>query len=226
MASVTIPESVVAGFTKIATLPEESFQEIISALRNIPLSIRQYRVFDAEGFAPQGIPPEEAKIIADAVFPLYRGLSTSKVALDTYVTDLSRSLRDAKPDGAEWLSSDDDFERFRERLARVLSVDSVKLVAKAHEVLVHHGNTFSTARILSDIRPVFGENVEDSPLAAVIVHMLNVVYYEGDTRKELVVALDTKDIQLLMDALKRAEAKTDSLKKIIASTRMTYIGVA
>ncbi|MDT7777666.1 MAG: hypothetical protein QOC99_178 [Acidobacteriota bacterium] len=56
--------------------------------------------------------------------------------------------------------------------------------------------------------------------------MLNVVYYEGDTRKELVVALDTKDIQLLMDALKRAEAKTDSLKKIIASTRMTYIGVA
>jgi|SRR5919112_1351770 hypothetical protein len=226
MASTPIPESVVVAFTQITTLPEESFQEILSALGNTPLRIRQPRVFDHDAFQPKSISPEEAKAVADTLFPLYRTFASSNVDLKTFVNDLAQSLREGWPDRAEWLSSDDAIRRFKERITQLLSVDSLRLIAKAHEVLLQHENTFLEARILSDIRPVFGEDVQAPPEAMVLIHMLNIEHYDANNeRREFVVALDVEDIRLMVETLKRAEAKTKSLKSLIDSTKIPYIDV-
>lgn len=225
MASLSIPDRVIAGFTKIATLPEESFSELLSALQQLPLKIVQQGVFDESVIEPKGIAPEAAQAIRDALFPLYRGRGSSKVPVSEYVKDIAESLKEVEGDEAAWLQSEELFNRFKERLVRLLSVSASQLVAKAHNVLLEHARTFSSVRIVSDIRPVFGDDVEAAPTAAVIVHMLKLVYYQAGERREFVVAMDTKDIQLLVDACERAVKKTKSLESVIASTNMTYIEV-
>ena len=225
MATFSIPRPVIVGLTEIATLPDESFQELPSAFEGIPLRIRQHRVFDDSTFKLESVSEDEAKGIKEALLPLYSGLATGKVSVETYVNDITTSLGDTDHADLEWLHSEETVSRFKGRLIQLLSIKSLRLIATAHDVLLEHAQTFSSARILSDIRPVFGDAIEDSPEAAVIVHMLNINYFEGGQRHEFVVALDTKDVSYLMETLERAKGKTESLKAAIASTNMTYLDV-
>jgi hypothetical protein len=225
MASLTIPDRVVAGFRKIATLSEGSFKELVSALQSLPLQIHQQTVFDETLIEPPGIPLEDVKVIRDALFPLYRGRGAGKVPADKYANDIAESLSVASGEETSWLKDEKLLNTFKERLVQLLSISTPELIAKAHDVLLEHDQTFSSVRIVSDIRPIFGDDVEAGPTAAVIVHMLNLVYFHSGDRHEFVVALDTKDIQLLIEACERAAKKTKSLEAVIASTNMTYMKV-
>jgi hypothetical protein len=225
MAAYTIPKSIAVALTQIATLPDETIQDIRTALENIPLQIRQHHIFDDSEFKVASLSEEEARSIKEALLPLYSGLAAGKMSAESYVDDVTQSLKDVERGELNWTQSEEDVSRFKARLNDLLRINSVKLIAKAHDVLLEHEQTFSSSRILSDIRPVFGENVEDLPVAAVIVHNLNIVYFKGGTRREFVLALDIKDIPSLIETLERAKSKTESLKKIISSTNMTYIDV-
>jgi len=223
MASLSIPDRVVAGFHKIATLSEDSFKELLSALQSLPLRIHQHAVFDESLIEPPGIPSEDVEVIRDALFPLYRGRGGSQVPAQKYADDIAAGLSESGE--ADWIKDGELLRTFKERLVRLLSVNAPQLIAKAHDVLLEHAKTFSSLRIVSDIRPVFGDNVEETPTAAVLVHMLKLVYYESGERREFVVAMDTKDIQAITEACDRAAKKTKSLESVIASTNMTYIEV-
>ncbi len=226
MASLTIPEPVLIGFTKIATLSDEAFRELLSALENVPLKIQSRGTFDDTTlFKLRTIPPDDIRAIRDTVFSLYLGRVNSNVSVSTYVKDIVESLQELSRDDIKWALSEETLGQFQERLTQLLSVSAVELIAKANDVLTEHAQTFSKSRIVSEIRPVYGENIDNSPSAAVIAHMLTITYFQDGKRHEFVVALDTKDIQQLMETLKRAEAKTESLKSIIASTSMAYVEV-
>ncbi|HST51051.1 MAG TPA: hypothetical protein VLJ61_03495 [Pyrinomonadaceae bacterium] len=206
-------------------MPEESFNALLSALQHLPLKIHQHRVFDDSVLEPQGISSEDIKVIRDALFPLYRGRGSGTVPVTKFVGNVAESLTDAEGGGPDWIQNEELLGNFKERLIHLLSLSSPLLIAKAHDILLEHAQTFSSVRIVSDIRPVFGESVEGNPVAAVLVHMLNLVYYESGERREFVVAMDTKDIQVLLEACERAAKKTKSLESVIASTNMTYIEV-
>lgn len=225
MATLSIPDPVIVGFTKIATLPEASFEALLSALQNLPLKIHQFRGLDEATLEVPGIPSAEVKTIRNALFPLYRGRGSGKVPAAKYADDIAESLIGLGEGRDAWLQNEESLRKFKERLVQLLSVREPQLIAKAHDVLLEHAQTFSSVRIVSDIRPVFGESVEDNPEAAVLVHMLNLVYYQGGERREFVVAMDAKDIQVLLEACDRAVKKTKTLEAVITSTNMTYIEV-
>jgi hypothetical protein len=71
---------------------------------------------------------------------------------------------------------------------------------------------FCDARILTDLRPIFGGEV-DAPKAMIIVHTLKLSYHDAATGKheELFVAIDDEDIEKLKRILERAERKAKSL---------------
>ncbi|HEV7394905.1 MAG TPA: hypothetical protein VGN86_00225 [Pyrinomonadaceae bacterium] len=217
MASISIPDPVVAGLKSLATLSDEQFQELYSAFEAIPLRIRQRSIFDDSEIASKTIPDADFSSIKAAVFPLFISIATVPVPLFEYSKDIAKSVSEH-----EAPLSDDLLNQLSERLNRLFGISSVQVVAKAFDVLTEHGCTFSSARVLTDVRPVFGEDAEAPPRSAVIVHMLNIDHGE---RKNFAVALDNRDIQQLIDVLERAKKKTESLKSVIASTGITYIDV-
>ncbi len=113
---------------------------------------------------------------------------------------------------------------YHEVPANVMADDiAEEILAKALGILRNNQNVFHEARIISEIRPVFGSNVEEPPPAAVLLHMLNITCHGTDGHKEFFIALDTDDIEVLRDVIDRAETKAESLKVMLNKAGTTYL---
>jgi len=220
MASLQIPEPYLASLAKISALSDEEFETGILAFQSLPLTIVQNEVFDTSSLS------DSLKEIAEPLVGLYLGRVRSQVPLADFLKDVSESLKEGYDESSKSIIDQEGLSKLHERLARLLSIDRLNLIAKASDVLLEHAQTFAKARIVSDIRPVFGESVKEKPLAAVIMHLLNITFYNRGKRKELSVALDVKDIDHMIEILERAKAKSEQLQSLVTSSQMTYINVS
>lgn len=112
------------------------------------------------------------------------------------------------PEGAQ--------KSLKERLKRFLSLDPLDLVAKSLGVMTDHQRAFVAARILTDIRPVFSNEISAKPTAAVIVHSLKIQYMQEGKTCEFFVALDTADLVSMQKVLTRAISKDSTLRDSFA----------
>jgi len=220
MASLKIPDTARIGLKKLASIGDEQFEELFSALEAMPPRIRHYTVFDDQTISPQSIAASDFSMIKGAVFPLLMAGANLPVSVSEYVDDVA----DAVNEMGEPLSAT-SVGTLKERLNKLLAISSTQLVAKAYDVLTEHGCTYSSSRVLSDIRPIFSDNVESLPKAAVTIHMLNMTHLKGGDARTFVVALDIKDLQELIDVLERAKKKNETLKSSVEASGMTYIDV-
>jgi hypothetical protein len=144
--------------------------------------------------------------------------------LPEFVEDVSNILQAEnqdrlKPDGGDW-------EPFKGRLSRLLRFEQLLgITAKAYAVMSEHSHVYRNigTRVLTDIRPVFPNDLEEPLSAAVIVHTLKIAYLEGNTRKEFFVAMDNKDIHELRELLDRADKKAAKLRSILQATQLAYL---
>ena len=115
---------------------------------------------------------------------------------------------------------------FKERLGRLLALDrSIGASSRAQSILLTHQNTFVSARVLTDIRPIFSSSQDLEPTAAVIVHSLKIEFRTGDRRGEQFFALDVKDLRSLRTMVDRAIQKEERLKRVISEGGLSYISV-
>jgi hypothetical protein len=94
---------------------------------------------------------------------------------------------------------------------------------KAEDVLTDHEHVFVAVRILTDIRPVFPDDVADPPEAAVIVNMLRIDHWTDREHRSIYIALDEEDLARLQEATQRAVTKTETLKKFLSSAGLAYV---
>jgi hypothetical protein len=111
-----------------------------------------------------------------------------------------------------------DRETFKKRLLRFFELETLFVSAKALTILQSNENLFRGARIVTDVRPVFGSDPSAPPAAAVVVHMLDLSYQKDGDIKHLYVGMDSMDINILRETLDRADTKAESLKPMIKGT--------
>jgi hypothetical protein len=111
----------------------------------------------------------------------------------------------------------------RSRLAALLSIPSVAASTKALDLQSEHERLFHSARVLTDLRPVFGNEEITSPTATLITHMLKLEYHEESGHEALYVALDDGDIEQLIRVLSRAREKSESLRRLVAASGLTLL---
>lgn len=219
---VRIPKGYEHRFVRLRELKAESVDELVSVLENEPPTLDPYGL--GEKIAPEisTLTPDDVAEIVRTVIPLYALRGRTGVPIPDFVEDILRAMDET--DAEELKLSGQDREDFRDRMIQLFSVESIDVGLKAEELLLDHEHTIHSARVLTDIRPVFGIDPEDSAKAAVIVHMLKISYHdESKEVKEFYVALDTGDISRLMGVLERADAKAESLIESLEDTSMDYI---
>jgi hypothetical protein len=112
------------------------------------------------------------------------------------------------PPAVEW-------EAGKRRLGALLDGSlGLATTAKATDLLFEHANVICSARILSDLRPIFGSDVAQDPTALLVIHQLRVQYHKNGQIEEMFFAMDAKDLADLQAALERAEKKAATLKSI------------
>jgi hypothetical protein len=210
--SISIPEPLEKGMREFAGLSDAKFEELLSTLRAMKPEIAQHQILP-EIEVPGG------RSVLSAVYGMILGRPRQNVSIDDAVEGLVDALREGGIVDAE-------LELFRTRAKEILRIEPLDLIIKAHSVLQEHSSTFSSARVVSDIRGVFEDEVVEAPRAAVIVHMLNISYNNAGRREAIAVALDEKDVEHLISVLERARAKSKVLKSTIEKSGMIHIGVS
>lgn len=118
------------------------------------------------------------------------------------------------------LSAGEARSHFVERLVSVLTVPQLAELTKAMDIATEYPAVFHTARILNDIRPVFGDDLTAGPGGAVITTTLKVEYYERGRLESFYVTLDEADTRALRDAADRGLTKLDGLKRFLANVNL------
>lgn len=101
-----------------------------------------------------------------------------------------------------------------------MSIEALRTVAKAARLQRDGERLYCTAKILSDIRPVFGKDPTQAPVGAVLTHTLRIGYHEGKEHKEFHIVLDSNDLDALGKAVQRAKAKDKTLREFLKTANL------
>jgi len=110
---------------------------------------------------------------------------------------------------------DEGREPFGAVLARVVETPVLQTSAKAVSVLNQQERLFETARIMSDIRPIFGDDPSERPAGAVVVHTLSIEHHIDGRKGTFNVAMDRNDLVELEAAVDRAIKKGGTLSSVV-----------
>ena len=108
-------------------------------------------------------------------------------------------------------------EAFIGRLVELLAIEPLWESFKAHELSNEHGRVYVRAKVITDARPVFSDDVDARPDRFVVVHSLHIHYYSADDRADAcVVGMTTKELEELKAVLDRAISKSKQLEDSMA----------
>lgn len=220
MAGIQIPDSDLEGLSALFSLSKENADKLSNALEQAPTKLYPaHLVIELTAKIPE-IDPEDLNNILNVLYNLHR----TKLFIDVSSEDLAEDICDSLENEEELFEfSPESREQFKQRLIRLLNIEPLTIRAKAATLLRNQENMFCSAEVMTDMRPIFGQDPEMAPQALVVVHMLNLRYHNGGEVKEFYVALDSEDIQSLKDILDRAEVKEESLRSTFKDLGIPFL---
>lgn len=165
---------------------------------------------------------DDAEDILWALLSVYSLREEFDLSTSEAVEHLAQAMQESSSEKLKL--PDEDRGYFEERLVALLSSGKLDLMGKASALALEHGHFMREARIVTDIRPVFGSDPSSRPSGAVIVHTLRITYTDDNNqRRDFYVAMDAVDVRNLQDSLKRAEKKVSSLKSMLEAAEVPFI---
>jgi hypothetical protein len=217
MSSLFVPEEYRPALIRLAGLPQDAFQEFVSALESAPLQLDTGDLAAALAPRLRHADPTELPGLLEALNTLGFVKASSDVDLEQFVDDIQDALqKHAKQHPF-------DLEVLKLRLKALLSLPAIGVPAKARTLLIEDEHVFCRARIVTDIRPVFASNVTERPSAVVLVHKLKLSYHQGTTVRDFYVTMDEDDIGTLVAQLNRARQKAATLHPLLRNSGLPYL---
>lgn len=220
-----LPDPHKQGLNALVSLPPETAENLLGALHDLGAA----RAVDAQqpgsaltrhelvsAASEAGVSSDDAEAIIDTLLALHvfrtnQGWSNEKLA-----TSVSESPdMDLQPTAKE---------SFPGLLVRFLGVGAVAILSKAFDVIGDYEHVFRGARILTDSRPVFGDDPRAGQLGMIIVQTLRIDYFLQDGRSQsFYVAMDDANLHELQEKVDRAVVKAEEVQKSLAKSGVPYI---
>lgn len=221
MASLIIPEDYEAGYAKLIGLEDSVIERFIEALADAPMVLRPagLAAIMAERLAGSFEADDAYEIVQTLVslYPLEEDFENNE--------QLAEEICEAIGDSDSKILSlpEGDRERFKQRLVKLLDIDSIRVVSQANTLLHEYERVVCNARVFTDIRPIFGASPDAPPKAALIVHTLKINYHDAEGLKEFYVAMDSEEMDQLIYVLDRADSKSKSLRTVLDAAQLPYV---
>ena len=213
MSRISIPNPVLPGIKYISGLDEAKITKLVDYIALLPIEIEFSTV------------AEELDTLLD--------IQTGRNLLQTIMSfnnlfenndDENRKVAERLADSYVDLSGDElskeDTNILINNLYMILSnFTSVKQIIDAREIYSSNENNLSDLSMITDLRLIFKENIEDKDRAAIIIHKLNLEYNNSNDFKELYLTLDIKDLNklkvLIEDAIQKDQILRDDYKDVL-----------
>ena len=216
MSELHIPDRVKPIVARIQALTAPDFERILDTLKSAQPHLSNERlVAEVSEALPEKL--KDADEIIDALVTMNRFRMHTERTIEQFV----RAMVSAVEDQTE---SDSPFDstKFSERVSALLSAEVLLVLARASALQHSHDHVFMSARVVSDVRSVFDQD-GDKIQGSMIIHNMNMTYFQEGERKEFFVAMDNDDIAKLRKVLDRTEAKTAALQELIEKSGTPYM---
>ena len=225
MASLVIPEEHYAGFAAIRDLPHEVLERFISVLEEQPARLDREELRSTVTSGVESEVRGEVESMMDTLASLYVLRDELDLSTEEFVDELVETMDESEAAPLE-LSSEQRRE-FRERLPRLLNVESLDVAARASNLLYAYEHTLhGNPRVLTDMRPIFAagpHGVEEQPRGSIVAHTLKLSYHERRRIKDFFITLDVDQVNQLIEALQRANSKAEQLRAFLEGADLPYI---
>jgi hypothetical protein len=209
----------------IRQLGQPALERLLEHLSNPPEMLTSVGHLRAE--VAKIVPSEVTPCVVRQLLSLYalrqqRHLAAAEIteALSVGLRGLPASVRWTDEQMAEWTA-------IVPVLLRLLSLESVLLVAKATDLAFKYPLLLQDSRVVTDLRPVFSED-HNSIRGVIVSHVLHVDYDDSDGTHSLAFAVDDQDLLLIIRTCQDALDKSKTAKREIEETAwriMTVGGV-
>ena len=208
MPALNVPDAYVAALLSLHEIDDDQFAAVLDAIDALR--------------GPSGIPAFAKAAGASAQI----GEQTAETLLQVLLSIVDYAEREQDHPGgliAEIAASPDlglaepDQARLAQRVQALATRSPTRLLHKSMSLLQEHDSLFLDTKIVTDIRPVFGDEVSDGAETAVLTHSLKIDFVRAGRRDYFYVALDQDDLLRMKEAIDRAIAKTASLTKTLKS---------
>mgnify|MGYP006270910155 CR=1 FL=1 len=138
-----------------------------------------------------------------------RQMTTDEI-VDGIDTEIEKNWKEDYPALQNW-------GRFSQYVDRLLSAEAICLVSKALDLSFEYSDLFVSARVLTDLRPVFDDGQEHI-IAGIVTQTMRLVTLVDGEEQSIDVAMDDLDLLALRDACQDAIKKGGLLKKHMESS--------
>ncbi len=211
MLDSVVPDMYMAALLRLQEITEEQFGDLVGATESIgkPSGIGTY-VDVAES---AGIERDTAALIVEALLSMLAFQGREGLDLEEMIDGISSS---------ETLGlSGSESERLAERIKQLIGHRMVVALHKSFDISLSHERLFLDSQITSDIRPVFGDEIQDGMAAAVLTHSLRIDFVQAGRNDSVYVTLNPSDLSALRQVVERATDKADSI-----ATTLEAAGIA
>jgi hypothetical protein len=146
--------------------------------------------------------------LAETIAGVHQLRVTSGKTLAEVVQDVVGGYADATQDDAVESA---DLGNLEINLEKILSVRVIRASFKARNLLNDRDKLYLDSRVLTDLRPVFDDELTEHLLGTLVTHSLKINVRTGREVSTLFVSLDTTDVKELKAALDRAIDKAAAL---------------
>lgn len=217
MPRLQIPPAQRQGFAALLKLDASAIDQLRAALLGAPLKLYQFELASAVADGAPGIPKSDVIAIVEALWTIEFLRASMGAPRALFLEDVIDAIGDAK-------IADVTTAKARQPLiAELMETPALATSAKARSLLAD-GNSYCSAKILTDIRPIFSEDASEAPKAALVVHHLTLSYHaSGNEKTDMIVSLDSDDIDDLMEVLERAKAKERGLHLVMSEAKIALL---
>lgn len=219
MASLRVPKKHHKGLEKFLRFSEEGFHLFISGIIDMVMTLNTKEVITKAVSDVKDIPLDDVPSIRDAILSLTFAKATSDIKSEEFVNELVQAIGEYHELAS--LLDEVGIETTKTRLKTLFSIAPLSIAAKASTIMYEYENVYYKSRTITDIRPVFNTDI-DSVDAALIIHNLRIHYHKGEIHGDFYVALDTSDLQQLIDVLERAKVKAEKLQAMLAASNTPH----
>jgi len=216
-----IPANRVPGLIKLRKLEEDSLAQLSATLSEAPPFLEPVNLINFLIPKVTTIPESDLKAILELLISLSAAQVQANVPVSQVARDVCGLMEQSENEELKIIGEQCDI--FRDRLVELLNIEPLTYPAKARGVMADHDNLFSQARVLTDIRTVFGPDISSLPKGAVILHMLKITYAHRGMEDDFYVAMDSEDVGVLITALQRALAKGATLKGVLQKAELNCL---
>ena len=207
------------GLIKLYSLPD--IDTLVSNLKEAKISINPEKSIRDVVASTTGFTPDEVYDLSRGIMRLLIIQSNSDNSPSDLIDELFSDIPDSEIEKLNL--TEDKHNEIKKRVVEILNSENLLISVKAVGIKFEQDNLFERARIITQILPIFSDDISQTPKVAMIIHQLGIHYFQDGEHKEFFLRIDEEEIDDLMKILERAKIKGNSLQKFLGTTEVQYI---